>query len=453
MYHRLAGAQEDTEKRTALTHQTAEQREGLGYFAILRRWLWLILLLVAITMGVIYFRGSTAPPVYLASETLQVIAQEPDEVALFTPLYGTGTQERIRAVRDVFVSILQSSNIARRTIAELDLNTSAQRLLDDISVQREGEFITVMGQAVGPQAAESLVATHVEQALDYYRQVRSRPVEITEQFISDRLATSRQGMAAAEDAFLKFKLQYNMDSLHREISGVQDTIRAFGQELDKTRVEIERFDTLASQMQDGASEALMLADEANAEAQILRAALDVLEETDAAAEAADAVEATEGIEQTTAKLQEAADRADHYRGVARTFETSAVNDAAAAEAARAAEAEYSQIISVREAELAALIGLSADYDALENDLQQAQKRVSFLADKANEAETKKAQALSAGYLQIIEPAHTPGTPMPSTTLQIMALGAVVSLIVGTLLAFLLEILTGRQRRDQRPSET
>ena len=144
--------------------------------------------------------------------------------------------------------------------------------------------------------------------------------------------------------------------------------------------------------------------------------------------------------------------ADHYLGVAHTFETSAINYAAATEAARTAEAEYGQIIASREAGLVTLIGLGAEYDTLENSLQQARERVSFLAGKANEAEIKKSQALAAGYLQIIEPAHTPGSPMPSNTWQLMALGAVVSLIVGTILAFLLEILTGRRRRARQPIE-
>ena len=451
-----------------MTHQATEGRELKSYGAILRRWFWLILLLVVVTVAVIYYRSFTAPPVYQASVTLQVIAQEPEEVALFTPLRGTGTEEQIRAVRGQFVSILQSTTIAWRTVGELDLNISAGQLLECITVRQEDEFVTVMAQAVGPQAAEALVSTHVNQALEYYRQVRSRPVEIAEQFIAEQLQDSKEELAEAEKDFLEFKLKHKIGSLHREISALQDVIRALSQKRDEARVEIERSLALAAEMENRAAEALKLSEEAKAEAQqaaeVLKRAEEAEAEVEAEAEAEaeakteaemespEAAETPEDVEEAEARAEEAEATADHYLGVAHTFETSAINYAAAAEAGRTAEAEYGQIIANREAGLVTLIGLGAEYDTLENNLQQARERVSFLAGKANEAEIKKSQALAAGYLQIIEPAHTPGSPMPSNTWQLMALGAVVSLIVGTILAFLLEILTGRRRRARQPIE-
>ena len=443
-----------------MTHQSTEGRESKSYGAIMRRWFWLILLLVVVTVAMIYYRSFTAPPVYQASVTLQVIAQEPEEVALFTPIRGTGTEEQIRAVRGQFVSILQSTTIAWRTVGELDLNISARQLLEDITVRQEDEFITVMARAVGPQAAEALVSTHVNQALEYYRQVRSRPVETAEQFIAEQLQDSKEELAEAEKDFLEFKLKHKIGSLHKEISALQDVIRALSQKRDEVRVEIERSLALAAEMENGAAEALKLSEEAKAEAQQAEEVLKRAEEAEAEAEAEagaeakteaeiespEATETPENVEEAEARAEEAGATADHYLGVAYTFETSAINYAAATEAARTAEAEYGQIIANREAGLVTLIGLGAEYDTLENNLQQARERVSFLAGKANEAEIKKSQALAAGYLQIIEPAHTPGSPMPSNTWQLMALGAVVSLIVGMILAFLLEILTGRRRR-------
>lgn len=436
-----------------MTRQATEERELKSYGAILRRWFWLILLLVVVTIAVIYYRSFTAPPIYQASVTLQVIAQEPEEVALFTPLRGTGTEEQIRAVRGEFVSILESTTIAWRTVGELDMNINARQLLEDISVRWEDAFITIMAQAVGPQAAEALVSTHVNKALEYYRQVRSLPVEIAEQFIAEQLQDSREELAEAEKYFLEFKLKHKIGSLDREIGALQDVIRALSQKRDEARVEMERSLALAAEMENEATEALKLSEEAEAEAQqaaeVLKRAEEAEAEAEAKIESPEATETPENIEEAEAIAKEAEATANHYRGVAHTFETSAINHAASAEAARTAEAEYGQIIADREAGLATLIGLSAEYDTLENTLQEAWERVSFLAAKANEAQIKKSQTLAAGYLQIIEPAHTPGSPMPSNTWQLMALGAVVSLIVGTILAFLLEILTGRRRKAAR----
>ena len=425
-----------------------------SYGAILRRWLWLILLLMVVTVAVITYRSSTAPPVYQAAVELQVIAQEPEEVSLFTPLRGTGTEEEMRAVRGEFINILNSPSIARQTIAELNLGISARQLLDRLTVQYEDEFITVVMQAVGPQAAEALATAHVNNALEYYRQARSLPVEITEQFIADRLRESQKEFAVAEDAFLKFKLEYNVGSLHREIEAVQDVIRVLSQRRDEARVEMERYLALAEEMEREEAEALQRVEEAEARAV-------AAEETLRQAEEAEATEATEGTEEakeTEGETQEALKRAgeaelraatataDHYRTAARAFEADAIGHAATAAGHRTAQTQYEQIIARRTAELATLIGLSAEYDTLQNNLDQAQGRVSFLASKANEAEIKRSQALSAGYLQVIKPAQAPGSPLPANTWQLVGLGAVVSLIVGTLLAFLLEILTGRRHR-------
>ena len=440
--------------RRLLTHQTTEGLESKSYGAILRRWLWLILLLAVVTVAVITYRSSTAPPVYQAMVELQVIAQEPEEVSLFTPLRGTGTEEEMRAVRGEFINILNSPSIARQTIAELNLGISARQLLDRLTVQYEDEFITVVMQAVGPQAAEALATAHVNNALEYYRQARSLPVEITEQFIADRLRESQKEFAVAEDAFLKFKLEYNVGSLHREIEAVQDVIRVLSQRRDEARVEMERYLALAEEMEREEAEALQRVEEAEARAV-------AAEETLRQAEEAEATEATEGTEEakeTEGETQEALKRAgeaelraatataDHYRTAARAFEADAISHAATAAGHRTAQTQYEQIIARRTAELATLIGLSAEYDTLQNNLDQAQGRVSFLASKANEAEIKRSQALSAGYLQVIKPAQAPGSPLPANTWQLVGLGAVVSLIVGTFLAFLLEILSNRRHR-------
>jgi len=383
------------------------------YGAILRRWLWLILLLTVVTTGVIYYRSSTAPPIYQASITLQVIAQEPEEVALFTPIRGAVAAEQVKIVRGEFVSILRNTTIAWQTIADLNLNIGARQLLEDITVREQDEFITVMAKAVGPQAAEALVTTHVNNALEYYRQVRSRTVEVIGQFIADQLRESEEELADAERAFLEFKLKHEIGSLHREIEALQDVIRNLSQRRDEARLEMERSLTLAAEMEKAAADARKRAEEAEA--------------------------------------REATATADHYRSVARNFEVAAINHAATAEGYRTVQAQCEQIIAQRKADLAALIGLSAEYDTLQNALEQAQERVSFLASKANEAEIKKSQALSAGYLQIIEPARTPGSPMPSNTWQLVGLGAVVSLIVGTILAFLLEIASNRHRKAAHPA--
>jgi len=95
-----------------VTYLPPNKRQSRGYGAILLRWLWLILLLMVVTVGVIYLRASAAPPEYQATVTLQVIAQEPEEVSLYTTLRSAATEELMRSVRAEFVGVLGSTTIA-----------------------------------------------------------------------------------------------------------------------------------------------------------------------------------------------------------------------------------------------------------------------------------------------------------------------------------------------------
>lgn len=445
-----------------------EGRELKSYWSIVRRWLWLIALLVVTTLAVVYFRATTAPPSYQASITLQVIALEPEEVALYTQLRGLATDEQIRAVRDEFVTILESPTIAWRTVGELELDLGASELLDDIAVRAEDEFVTVQARAASPEAAEALVTTHVEKGLQFYREVRARPAETTALFIAEQLQESKENLADAEQQFLEFKLKHRTSALSREISGLQDSISALSLQRDEARVETERSLAVASEREADAAEAAGLAEAAEEDIQPARDALRQAElalveitvepaAQETTAEDADTepvsetTEAQKAVEIARDQLTRAEAMSAHYRQLQRTLETEVQNHSAVAQGARTAEAEYGEIIVDREAQLAGLIGLSAEYDTLESNLQEARDRVNFLASKLYEAEVKKSQALGAGYLQIIEPAHTPGSPLASNTWQLLALGAVVSAIVGMILAFVFEALTNRRRRLRQPA--
>ncbi len=54
-----------------------------SYLAVLRKRLWLILLLFAVTMVVILVRAWRTPPAYASSTVLQVMPLESEEVTLF----------------------------------------------------------------------------------------------------------------------------------------------------------------------------------------------------------------------------------------------------------------------------------------------------------------------------------------------------------------------------------
>jgi uncharacterized protein involved in exopolysaccharide biosynthesis len=98
------------------------------------------------------------------------------------------------------------------------------------------------------------------------------------------------------------------------------------------------------------------------------------------------------------------------------------------------------IILDREAELQNLIGLSSEYYTLVGRVNRARDTYNFMLDKKAEAQIKENQILELASVQIITPARPPVRPVAAMDSKLIALGTVVSLIAGVLLAVFLEYL-------------
>jgi uncharacterized protein involved in exopolysaccharide biosynthesis len=99
-----------------------------------------------------------------------------------------------------------------------------------------------------------------------------------------------------------------------------------------------------------------------------------------------------------------------------------------------------QIILEREAEFQNLVGISAEYNNLNDHVAQTRSTYEFLLNRRVEARIKESQILEVGYVQIITPAKPPQKPVTAISSKVIVLGAVVSVLAGILLTFLLEYL-------------
>lgn len=384
-----------------------DMEEFLTYWRVIRKRLWLILLLLIATLAVIVATSVTAPPVYRATVKLQVVGSEPQEVTLFSTVRAASLSEEIAATQNEFVSVLQNGLVAWRTIAALNLGMSAAELLDCISVSKDGDAIYVTVEADTPQAAEAIVNAHVDKALAYYRDYRALPARVTRQFLSQQVAAEGEKLSEAQDALLKFKLENNIDSLERELAAYQDMIRALKTQRDNTQVEELRARQKAAAYREEAAKA--------------QAELGKWTETEASATQA------------------------YYKETVQRYERMAADEEAIAEGHKAAKEELDRLIMQKEAELLALIGLSAKHNELQRAVNLAEANYNFLLSKENEAKLKETTALGIGYIQIVEPARTPDAPAQSNLPRLVALGAVASLLAGVILAFILEFFEGLGR--------
>ncbi len=222
---------------------------------IIRRRLWLILLLFVATMAVVAFSALRSEPRYRAFVKLQVIAIEQEAVTLFSQQRNVGTTEQILATEGDFIAVLVDSRIAWQTVGQLQLPMSGGDLRERLSVIREGEFLTVRFDGDTPQQAQSVVTQHVNNARRFYQVTRARPAIATGDFLETQLQEQGQALLQAKDALLKFKLQHNVDSLPAEIAAYQTLVRTTRSSRDAVLMEAERAATLAAEWTKVAEEA------------------------------------------------------------------------------------------------------------------------------------------------------------------------------------------------------
>ncbi len=110
---------------------------------------------------------------------------------------------------------------------------------------------------------------------------------------------------------------------------------------------------------------------------------------------------------------------------------------------------YESLIAQRQEELQRLIALSDEYEELNNAIRRAEAYYEFLLDKETEAKLKENEILNAGFIQIVEPARPPTRPVSPLDLKVLVIGVMASLVVSTVVAFVLEYRESRRPRQAK----
>lgn len=378
-------------------------------FAILRKRLWMILLLFAVTMTVILIGALNTAAVYQSAVRLQVIPVERAQVALYGPARSEASD--VELISFQFSQVIKTSRIAWRTINRTGVKMTADELLKGLNVIQDYGFVTVIASAHSPADAEAIVTWQVENALAAYREEQARPAVATGEFIAERLGSAEQTLATTRNDLLRFKLTHNLESLEREITAYQDIVRGLRRSKDDAALQEAQFAARIAALEGEAAKADLAATQAKAN-------------SDAEALA----------------VRRAAD-----------LRLAVSNLHADLAAQRALQAGYERAIAQAETDLTSLIGLSEEAARLANAVAQAKNTRDFLLDKSLEAQLKQQQSLSVGHLKVIEPARRPDQPLPGRALQIAIIGGVLSLALGVMLAFLFEFFESLTRQARPPA--
>lgn len=387
------------------------------YVHIILKRLWLIALLVAATVVGIYFVESQRPPKYQASVRLQILAVEPEDVTLFTPLRQPGSEQQIERTAEEFINVLRNKEVAREAARiinqELGTHITADDIISVMWPRLQGEFLDVTYvSAETATLAKRMADVHIEKALEYYRSQRTRSVTAARLFIEKQVQQQAETLSRTRDELAKFQLTYNLADINREAAAVQDQIRALKLERDRAQIE---------------------ADRAAASAQVYR-------------------DKAQALRKEAARTRDSdPDRADALFAQADALDARATTEEATVAAQKAAVARYERLITAYENRLAELIGLQGRYESLVNAVKEAEDHYAFLTGKLNEARIKEDQALNSGYIQVVEAAREPVQPAPRQTSRLVFYGAALAAMIGVVLAFVLEALSRLVPRRAAPT--
>jgi uncharacterized protein involved in exopolysaccharide biosynthesis len=383
------------------------------YLAVLRRRFWVILLLLAATMAVILGRAWTAPPAYRSSTVLQVIPLEPEEVTLYTRLNTVSSADTIDLIVFQFENLVRNARVAQATLNETGVGMSVGELLGGLNVERDpaGDLVTISATANNPDDAERLLQKQVELALQDFRESRARPSEASGKFLETELAQAEGDLEAARAAVLQFKLDNRVESLDRELAAQEQGIRDLISARQTAEIEIKRREAALAELERQLSEA--------------QRAFDAAENGSVAA--ANLGERVQGLQEQ-------------------------ITDVRVQLASQAAQTDaIVSLLADRQTNLNALIALGGPYQALLDVVQERLDSRDFLAGKVREARLKESQSRNIGYLQVVTPPSTPRSQLPTRTVQTAILGAVLSIVAGAVLVFLLEFIERTLRNSPRPA--
>ncbi len=381
------------------------------YLAIVRKRLWIILLVFAATMAIILIRAWRMPPAYRSTVSVAVIPSDPAEVTLFSRTQNFTPSTDYDQAQVLLSSLLQNQTIALQTIAEAGVQMTPEELVSSITVSRDpiGDRVNASLTTTQPDLAEKLLSKQVELAVEEFRKNRTRQPVAMQKFLETKLVAAERDLDAAQAELQRFKLDNGIESLERELAAEQDAVRGLRVQQEEAEVEVLRLEALADSLAQQGKEAM-----ANA------APLD--------AKSADAI---------------------YWNGLARDLSTAAVNRRVEADGQRARKTGAATRLAQHETELKSLITLAEKHQALQDTLKQRQDDRDFISDKIREVSLRQDQADAVGYLQILGAPTTPKTQLPARTLQIALLGGAASIVAGFVLVFLLEFLEQSLKRKPR----
>lgn len=408
------------------------------FIRALKQYWVLVLLLVLLCESAVAFMSLKEKKVY------QAIATVNTGIATGNNLSGTQTDWfRAGTLMGNLTELMKSRTVLEATIKTLGLKTDPEKLAKKIAIDRVGTTDLLRISAVGdsPQAAADLANTQVNEFARYYASVQSQDARSADSFIRKQVADAEGRLRTAEGRLKQFKSAYVPESeakiagrladLDLEEEELQQSIAAARAGLAASIQELNSLKADPSLVRQVSGAAAVTAAEER-----LRTLRQNLDDAVRVGDQAIARELRSQINQARGRIHEA------------TSQAAAVNPAIADAVARkiAFKVELAQNTAKLEALRASRgrLGPQAK-QASQNEItfKQLQREVALAEAEYQRLTERSGQTNLALHgatqlsLSVVDPAVPPGRPMSRKIPLKLAAGLILSLLMGSMLAYLL----------------
>lgn len=423
--------------------------ELINIYQTLKRWLWLIISIVVLTIVVLGLRLVFAKPIFAGTVKIQISTPQNEDITAFDEYRSVSQRELVAIARNNFSDLLLGDEVHNRTVEQLGLQSPDNDFDPEIRTRTDSDFINLYLEASTPELAMNIANTLADEAIVYYGELRAKPTEAEKELYLEQAWVAEEEYRAAEGAFTAFLIENNISSLESDITLVEKLIEQLKLERDQRIITgslvnpLTQIDQLIVERQAEVDRLLALkpmytileerADNARVQYQNaleLYTSGSVLDNAEANnREAQDAFIAFKTENQVNS-LQ------DDIDIVTRSLEQLQLER----DRLSLDEPSYQQIESLiiqRQEELDRLIELQPEYTDLENKVQDAADNYQHVLDKVYEAELKSTVIREANFIQVIEPAGLPEEP-ENNSIQVLVLGIIGSVGFAVILAFVLD---------------
>lgn len=202
-------------------------KELIIYWRVIKKRLWLIILVVVATLAAMVTISYFSPPVYQTSTSFQVIAPLPEEVSIFREFRTGSTRDELGYTRNNFLSLLRSKFLLRQVIQELELDTTPEKLLEDrivIETEETSDFVTLTVTAENPQLAALIANTIVEKAAHNFGALSAGSLTVNREFIQQQLQKVKTELDQAKTNLVQFQIENRVGSLEALLAKQQSLL-------------------------------------------------------------------------------------------------------------------------------------------------------------------------------------------------------------------------------------